>query len=130
MFPYLSIGPLSLPTPELFLILGFWLGTLLTDQKLKKTNLDRKLIDNLIWILLISGLFGARLSYIASNISAFQGNFKAIVSPNPALLDPSGGFLISITSGYLYLSRKQISLWKILDGLTFLFSPILISLSL
>jgi prolipoprotein diacylglyceryltransferase len=130
MFPYLSIGPLSLPTPELCLILGFWLGTYLTDHESKKSNLDQKLMDNLIWILLISGLLGARLSYIARNITAFQGNLKGIISLNPALFDPAGGFLIALTAGLIFLSRKQIHYWKILDGLTLLISSILISLSL
>ena len=130
MFPYLSIGPLSLPTPELCLILGFLLGTYLLDHESKISNLDRKLMDNLIWILLLAGLIGARLSYFTRNISAFKANYKAIISFNPALLDPAGGLLIAITAGYIFLSRKKISYWKILDGLTFLISPILISLNL
>ena len=130
MFPYLSIGPLSLPVPELSLIVGFWLGTLLTEHEIRMSNLDHKTIDNLIWILLISGLLGARVSYLARNFTAFQGNFKAIFSFNPALLDPSSGYLIALTSGFIFLSRKQISYWKILDGLTFLLSSMLISLSI
>ena len=129
MFPYLSLGPLSLPVPELSLIVGFWLGTILLDHELTKSDLNKKMLDNLIWILLISGLLGARLSYLSRNISAFQGNFKAILSFNPALMDPAGGILISLTSGYVFLSKKQISYWKILDGLVFVLSPILISLS-
>jgi phosphatidylglycerol:prolipoprotein diacylglycerol transferase len=129
MFPYLSFGPFSLPIPELSLIIGFWLGTVLIDHELKKSNIDQRLVDNLLWILLLSGLLGARLSYIARNISAFQGNLKAILSLNPALLDPAGGFLIALTSGYIFLSKNQISYWKILDGLVFVLSPILISLS-
>jgi prolipoprotein diacylglyceryltransferase len=130
MFPYLSLGPLSLPTPELSLILGFLFGTMLADRELKKSDYDPKYLDNLIWVLFLSGLVGARVSYLARNFSAFQGNFKSIFSLNPALLDPAGGFLIALTAGFIYLSKKHISYWKILDELSIFLSTFLVFINL
>jgi phosphatidylglycerol:prolipoprotein diacylglycerol transferase len=130
MFPNLTIGPISLPIPEFSLLIGFWIGAILAGRAAKKSGLDHQLIDNLIWLILISGLLGARVSYLARNFSAFQGNLKAILSLNPALMDPSGGFLVAITSVYIFLSKKQISYLKVIDSLVFFISPLLISLNL
>ena len=130
MFPILSIGPISLPLPPLLLILGFWLGITITDLKAKQSSIDPGFIDKLLWTSLISGLIGARLSFIARNPQAFQGNLVSIVSINPNLFDIAGGILIAFAVGFIIISNSKIPGWKILDLLSPLFIVLLISISL
>jgi len=130
MFPTINLGPLSLPAPELILILGFWLGSTFSERYAKQFNLDPLILDKTLWITLLSGIIGARLSYVARSSFAFEGNLLAIISLNPDLLDPAGGLLISAAVGFLYLSRQQISVKAFLDSLSPLLGVMAIALSL
>ena len=130
MFPIINLGPLSIPAPGFILLLGFWLGSVLAERKAKRFKVDPNLLEKVLWICLLAGLIGARLSYIARSPSAFQGNIPSIFSLNPNLLDPVGGILISTAVGFLYISNQRISFWVFLDSLTPFFAVIAITLSL
>ena len=130
MFPIINLGPLSIPAPGFILLLGFWLGSLLAGRKSKLFKVDPGSLENTLWICLLAGLIGARLSYIARAPNAFEGNVLSIFSLNPNLLDPVGGILISAAVGFLYISPQRISFWVFLDSLTPFFAVIAITLSL
>jgi phosphatidylglycerol:prolipoprotein diacylglycerol transferase len=128
MFPILSIGPLSLPLPPLALILGFWLGSLLSEKMAQRFGIRSNKMDNLLWLSLFAGILGARLSYIARNPWAFRNNFASLISVNPYLLDPVGGLMIAITVLFLLITRYKLDYWKYLDYLTPFFVVILAAL--
>ncbi len=130
MFPTINLGPLSIPAPEFILLLGFWLGSVLSERKAKSFNIDPNLLEKVLWICLLSGLIGARLSYIAGAPSAFQGNLLSIFSLNPNLLDPAGGLLISAAVGFVYIANQGISLLSFLDSITPFFAIMAITLCL
>ena len=130
MFPTINLGPLSLPTPELILLLGFWLGSTFSERHAKRFNLDPLILEKALWITLLSGIIGARLSYVARSSFAFEGNLLAIISLNPDLLDPAGGIFISAAVGFLFLSKQQISGKAFLDSLSPLLGVMAIALSL
>jgi phosphatidylglycerol:prolipoprotein diacylglycerol transferase len=130
MFPIINLGPLSIPAPGFILLLGFWLGSVFAERNATRFRVDPGLLEKVLWICLLAGLIGARLSYIARSPSAFQGNFLSIFSLNPNLLDPIGGILISTTVGFLYISHQRISFLAFLDSLTPFFAVIAITLSL
>lgn len=130
MFPVINLGPLSIPAPGLILLLGFWLGSVLAEQKSKRFKVNRNLVEKVLWVCFLSGLIGSRLSYIARYSSAFQENFLSIFSLNPNLLDPVGGLLISAAVGFVYISHQRISLWAFLDSITPFFALMAIALSL
>ncbi len=129
MFPTINLGSLSMPAPGLILLLGFWLGSVLAERKSKLFNVNPNLVEKVLWVCLLSGLIGARLSYIARHSSAFQENFLSVFSLNPNLLDPIGGLLISAAVGFVYISHQRISLWTFLDSLTPFFAVMAIALS-
>ena len=118
MFPTINLGIFSLPTPQLILLLGFWLASIISERNSYRYQIDSAVLEKLIWICLLAGVIGARLSYIANSPSAFQGNLISIVSINPNLLDPVGGVLISCAAGFYYLNKNQVPFWSILDALT------------
>jgi len=122
MFPVIQIGPVSLPTPELLLLSGFWLGSLLTDQKAKSFSVDPKLLERIIWWSLIAGVLGARLSYAARFPAAFRGEWLSLISINPAFLDTPAGIIIALSVSLFFISRDVSSFGVVLDGLTPIFS--------
>jgi len=130
MFPTINLGPLSLPAPELILLMGFWLGSTFSERHAKQFNVDPLIIDKVLWITLLAGIIGARLSYVARSPFAFEGNLLAIISLNPDLLDPVGGMLISAVIGFLYLSKQHISVKSFLDSLSPFLGVMALALSL
>lgn len=128
MFPVLRLGPLSIPAPAFILLFGFFIGNYLAARKAKSFSIDPEIIDNVTWIGLLSGIIGARLSFIAGSPAAFKGNLSSIFSLNPALLDPFGGFVIAVGAAILILSRREIGYWQFLDSLTPFFGTVLASL--
>ena len=122
MFPIISLGPLSLPAPQLILLVGLWLGSSIAERQAKNAGRKSELLFKIIWTTILAGILGARLSYIARNPGAFQGQWLSIFSLNQALFDPMGGFLIACTTGYFVALRNQVANWALLDDLTPLFS--------
>lgn len=117
MLPIIELGPLSLPVPPLVLLLGFWLASFLAEKQEEKAGGDPSILSKIIWTASIAGLLGARLSFIARNLSAFQGQWISIFSLNPALLDPTGGALIALTAGYFVAVKNHCATKSLLDKL-------------
>jgi phosphatidylglycerol:prolipoprotein diacylglycerol transferase len=126
MFPVLNIGPLSLPLPELILLIGFWLGSFLS-VKMNISKLSKPdVLENILWTCLILGLIGGRISFFARYPGNFSGDYISILSINPHLFDLSGGVIISIATAIILISRNDLSILETLDGFTPFFSIFLI----
>lgn len=130
MFPILQVGPLALQVPGLVLLVGLWLGLLLAERRARRVGDNPADIYNLVFIGLIAGVVGARLSYAISYPEAFSGNLMNLVSLNPGLLDPFAGALIAITAIVIYMYRKQLPVWRTLDNLTPLFAVMSIAIGI
>lgn len=122
MFPIISLGPLSLPSAPLILLIGFWLGSSLAERKFKAAGKDPDQLGKIIWYTLLAGIAGARISFIARDPSAFAGNWKSVLSLNQALLDPVGGLAISLAVLYFLSVQYRVSWKELLDDLVPLFA--------
>jgi len=118
MLPTLQVGPLSLQVPGLVQLVGLWIGLTLSERRARQHGENPADIYNLVFILLIAGLIGARLVYAFTYSDAFQANPWSLVSINPGLMDPFAGALIAIAAGAIYIFRKQMNIWKTLDAIT------------
>ena len=118
MLPTLQVGPLSLQVPGLIILIGLWIGLNLSERRARQHGENPAAIYNLVFIVLIAGLVGARLAYALTYSEAFLTNPWSLVSINTGLLDPFAGALIAITAGAIYLMRKQMDIWKMLDAIT------------
>jgi prolipoprotein diacylglyceryl transferase len=127
MFPTLQLGPLALQVPGLVLLAGLWLGLTLSERRAKRHGENPGYLYNLVFIALIAGVIGARLSYAITYPSAFAANPLSLLSINPGLFDPFAGILIGVSTAVIYLYRKQLPLWSTLDALTPLFAVLAIA---
>ena len=127
MFPTLQLGPLALQVPGLVLLAGLWLGLTLSERRAKRHGENPGYLYNLVFIALIAGVIGARLSYDITYPSAFAANPLSLLSINPGLFDPFAGILIGVSAAVIYLYRKQLPLWSTLDALTPLFAILAIA---
>ncbi len=74
MFPIFQIGPVALQVPGLVLLAGLWIGLTLSERRARQRGENPGHLYNLVFIGLIAGVIGARLSYVATYPNAFTTN--------------------------------------------------------
>jgi phosphatidylglycerol:prolipoprotein diacylglycerol transferase len=130
MFPTIQLGPLALQAPGLIVLLGIWLGLTMAERHSKRFNMQPEALYNLVFVMLIAGVIGARLSYVVRYPDAFTANLLGILSLNPTLLDPIGGLAVAGIAGLVYGQRKTLALWPTLDALSPFLAVLLVALPL
>lgn len=118
MLPILHLGPLAIQTAGLVVILSVWLGLTLSDRLAAHIQVNRAEMDNLALVVLVAGLLGARLTYIARFPDAFLHNPFSLISPSPALFDSTGGIVLAAIAAAVYMQRRKMSFWRTMDALT------------
>lgn len=129
MLPIIQIGPLALQAPGLFLLLSLWIGITLAEKSAKIYKIPAEKLSNLILIALVTGILGARITYIAQFPQAFAGNPLNMFSLNPGLLDITGGIAAAIIGAMIYGQRKEMLLWNTLDALIPFFGMLAIGIA-
>jgi phosphatidylglycerol:prolipoprotein diacylglycerol transferase len=127
MLPTLQLGPLALQVPGLVLLAGLWVGLTLSERRARRKGENPGDLYNLVFIALIAGIIGARLSYAITYPSAFAANPLSLLSINPGLFDPLAGVFIGICAAAIYIYRKQLPFWSTLDALTPFFAVLAIA---
>ena len=111
----LQIGSFRLPTFGLLVAFAFLAAILWTARTARQRGFDPELIYNLgVWVM-ISGLLGARLLYVALEWPEYRNNLLSIIMPPYEGLVYYGGFLSSFMAGFIYLKWHKISPWEIGD---------------
>ncbi len=130
MLPILQIGPLAIQTPGLILLIGLWIGLSLAERTAPQYKIKPSDIYNLAVIVMIFGILGARLTYLARFPSAFAASPRSLISLNPGILDPLGGAAVGLIAGVIYGQRKKMPLWQSLDTLSPGFAMIALAMAL
>jgi prolipoprotein diacylglyceryltransferase len=130
MFPVIQIGPLALQAPGLMLLLGLWLGLTVAEKWAKRFKVSVNLMYNLVFISIIAGLVGARLTYALQNIPVFAASPLSLFSLNPGLLDPLGGLAVALITAWVYGSRKNALSWRMMDALSGLFAVMMVAIGI
>ncbi|MEZ0395657.1 MAG: prolipoprotein diacylglyceryl transferase family protein [Anaerolineales bacterium] len=118
MLPTLRIGPLSIQTPGLLLLIGVFLGLSLAERFAARRGLPPERMYSLVFILFLSGIAGARLSFAAQHAAAFRAAPLSLLALDPALLDPFGGLATAGLAALVAGRRWRLSLWATLDAFT------------
>lgn len=130
MLPFLEIGPFSFPTAGLSLLLGVWLGLTLVERYAPHFGLSAETLYRLSMAGLLSGLVGARLTYLIRYPAAFAASPSSLISPNPGLLDLTGGLIIAGLAALIFGQRRQLPFWRTLDAFTPAFAVLLASVAI
>ena len=130
MLPTLQIGPLVLQTPGLALLLSLWLGLTLSERRAPRHNIPAEALYNLAFYGLLAGMLGGRLVYAGLHLSAFLESPASLVSFNPGLFDAAGGLISAALAGAIYLRRRKLPAWNVLDALTPLFAALFVGAGL
>ncbi len=130
MLPVLNIGPLALQTPGLALLIGLWMGLSLAEKYSIRRGVPSSQLYNLVFVGLVAGVIGARLTYLITYPDAFSSSPLSLVSLNPGLLDPLGGLAVGTFAAIIYAQRVKLALWSVLDALTPLLAVMMIALGI
>ncbi|MBI9043263.1 MAG: prolipoprotein diacylglyceryl transferase [Anaerolineaceae bacterium] len=117
MFPVLNLGPFAIQSAGLILICGVWIGITVAEKKAQFIQVNPQDVENLILILLGSGVIGARLSFALQSIDVFIADPIQILSLQTAMMDNSGGLLFALVGGLIFIQRKKIPIRFAADGL-------------
>jgi len=130
MFPIINIGPLAIQSPGLILIIGLWVGLWIAEKYLSDSRIDSNTFNNLVFLTLMLGIVGGRITYAIQHADAFILDPFSLVSLNTNLFDLRGGLLFAFFAGLIYGGRKELDLWQTLDALTPLLGILAITLGL
>ena len=123
--PILRIGPLSLPAPELAIILSVYAGLWLMETWLKRQGHNPDAQSNLVLFSLIAFLIGGRVGYIGLHWSAFAGNPADMLSLNRDLFDPLFGAAAGLLFALVLAQRKRMEPALTLTALSLFASAVL-----
>ena len=88
-----------------FAIALLGLSSFISNLMAKEYGEDKKKIEDIYFILIISGFIGARLSYVLMNLGLYKGNIGAIFKLTHYNLSLTGGLIVGLLT-LLILSKK------------------------
>lgn len=116
MHPILfEIGPLSIKSYGLLLALSFILGTYLSVERAKKVGINTDRILDLVLIILITSVAGARLMFVIIYWGQYAQNPLHIFKIWEGGLVLYGGIIAAVTASFIYFHIAKLSAFKIFD---------------
>ncbi len=116
MFPEIcKIGPFTVYSYGLMLVAAFLVSSRLSYIEAKKEGIYPDLIFNFMLSALIAGIIGARIFYAAYNIGYYIKRPQEVIMLQQGGLSWFGGLILSATYSVIYLKKKKIPAYKMLD---------------
>ncbi len=116
MHPILfKIGNFSIYSYGVMLAVGFLSGTFLAVKEAQRRSIDKELIIDLAFAIIIAGLIGARIFYVISNFSYFRNNPLEIMMLNRGGLVWYGGLIAGTLTLFIFTKIKKVSFLTIAD---------------
>ncbi|HEX9026913.1 MAG TPA: prolipoprotein diacylglyceryl transferase [Clostridium sp.] len=111
-----SFGPIHIYFFGLMIAIAAISGGAFAIKQGEKRGINEDTMFNLIMIVVISGVLGARLFYILFyNPSFYFSNPGEIIKINEGGLSIHGGIFSAIVAGYVYSIKSKISFFKLAD---------------
>jgi len=122
MHPYLiQLGNFKIPTYGFMIALGYLTAMSYILKKIKKENIDRKLMIDIVFYTVLSGIIGGKILYIITFWSYFGDNIGEKIK-NIFTFDTLtsgfvfyGGFITAIITLYIFTKIKNIKFLKLAD---------------
>lgn len=110
-----KIGPFTVYSYGLMLVLAFLAASYLTARQAKKENIDGEIIFNALFTAFICGVIGARILYVAQNFYFYRANPLEIIMLQHGGLSWLGGLISGSICAIVYLRKKEMPVYKALD---------------
>jgi len=114
----LQVGNFTIRSWGLMVMLGIILGVLLAMKEAKRKGVDPEHIIDLVIILIILGVVGARVVYVLTNFSEYRDNISLAFSIRTGGLAWPGAFLFALIGTILFVRWRKLSFWVIADILS------------
>jgi phosphatidylglycerol:prolipoprotein diacylglycerol transferase len=106
-FPDFHLGPVTLHTFGLFVAIGLAVGAWIFIAHGRRNGLDVDALTRLAWWIVLAGIVGARLAFVASHPSQFTSRPWAVVALWEGGLEFSGAFLVAVVVILWWLRRHR-----------------------
>ena len=100
---------------SIFILLGIIVAYFLITKESKKHNIDKNIINDMIFYGIIFGILGARLYYVIFNYEYYINNPSEIFAIWNGGLAIHGGLIFGAIFVYIYSKKKKINFIRILD---------------
>ena len=111
----LQIGRLNVYSYGAMVALGFAIATRCIYMRAPKFNVDREKAIDIAIIILLFGIFGARVLYVLLNTKYYRSNLLEILNLSKGGLVWYGGFLLATIALLLYIRKKKLNFWTVTD---------------
>lgn len=116
MFPVLiKIGPLTIHTYGFLIAVGFLVALTLAAREAKRKDISNESIIDVGFYALLSGIIGARLFFILTDLGNFVEHPLDMVKIWEGGLVFYGGVLCALPTVIWYAKKKGLSLWQTAD---------------
>lgn len=116
MFPEIChIGPFTIYSYGLMLVLAFFICAYLACLQAKKENYNPEVIFNLLFLIFISGIIGARLFYVFNNLSFYFSNPLEIIMLQHGGMSWFGGVILGSATAILFIKKNKLKVLEVLD---------------
>jgi len=117
MVPTISIGPASLPTYSLLLLLGYFVGLWFASKVAARRGLNPDHIYNIGFYAVIAGLIVGRLGHVIIYFPAYAADPLSVLSPNMNAIQPWFAAAAALTVAFWYQRKYRIPIPEMLDAL-------------
>jgi len=98
--------------------LGFAAAAFLVYRRASNFGIDRDNVIDLIVLMLVAGVIGARLLYVLLNLGYYRDNIHELINLSRGGLVWYGGFFAALGSAIVYINRKKMGFLNTMDLIT------------
>ena len=111
-------GFLHIRSYGLMLALAFLIGTWLSLREARRLALDEDRLVNVILVVLVASVLGARALYVMEHIQEFRREWGSVIALWQGGLTLYGGIVAGTAAGLMAARRFGLPMWTVADALT------------
>lgn len=112
-----QLGSFTVTWYGIFVAGGFWLGAWTAARRAGKSGLNPEIIWDLLWVLIVAGIVGARALYVATYWERDFRNepWSEIFMVHHGGLVFHGGFVAAVLAGFAWCQWRKWPAWALTD---------------
>ena len=111
----IDFGFISIKWYSVLILISILIGMFLIEKEANKFNIDKDLLYNLIFGVIISGIIGARIYYVIFNLDYYLHNIIDIIKIWEGGLAIHGAIIFAFIFTYFYSKKHNINIIHIID---------------